>query len=264
MKIVLLWLIAVVEFVSALNTSKPCALFQTEYGDSCACTENYCDTLDVPEPDFGDEFVWVTSSKGGDRFSYEKGKISIRNSSESFEEGEITLRIDQRIKHEKSKVIGFGGGFTDAVSHIVEKFSPNLRRHFYDSYFSKKNGIGYNILRIPIGGSDYDLEQWTYAMQPENDTELLSFAELDRRDTLRNAQIKEAKEQTGNDDVIIFGAAWTPPRWMKQKHQWYGKTDNQLQLRFYQVWADYHARWLDLMKNDGMPVWSISTGANPN
>lgn len=264
MKFVLLWFIAVIKFVIALNTSKPCALFQTEYGDSCECTDDYCDTLDVPEPDFGNEFVWITSSKNGERFSYENGKLSTQNLSASFHEEGITLRINQRIKYEKSKIIGFGGGFTGAVSYIVEKFSSNLKRNFYESYFSKKNGIGYNILRIPIGGSDFDLEQWTYDMQPENDTKLLNFTELDRRDTLRNAQIKEAKEQTGNDDVKIFGAAWTPPRWMKQKHLWYGKTDNQLLPQFYQVWANYHARWLNLMKNDGLPVWSISTGSSRN
>ncbi|XP_055302937.1 lysosomal acid glucosylceramidase-like [Sitodiplosis mosellana] len=260
MKALLPWLIAVISSASALTTSNPCDRFQTEYGYNCKCTEIYCDTLDVPEPDFGNEYVWITSSQNGERFSYKNGNFSTRNSSESFHEKEIVLWINQRIRYEKSKIVGFGGALTGASSYVVGKFSSNLKLSFYESYFSKKNGIGYNMLRVPIGGSDFDLTQWTYEMEPENDTDLLNFTKLDERDTMRNAQIKEAKQSTGNDDVIILGATWSPPRWMKAKQEWYGKVDNQLLPQFYQTWANYHAKWLNLMKDDGMPVWSISTG----
>lgn len=32
---------------------------------------------------------------------------------------------------------------------------------------------------------------------------------------------------------------------------------------YYQAFADYHARWLNLTTNDGVPVWTISTGNQP-
>lgn len=263
MKTLFLLLIAVIDLASALTTSKPCYLFQTEYGYNCMCSNEYCDTLDVPdELKSGDQFIWIKSSEDGDRFFYEYGNFSTQNTFESSEE-EIILRINQEIKYEKSKIIGFGGGFTGAVSYILNQMPSKLKKYFYESYFSKKNGIGYNILRIPIGGSDYDLEQWTYAMEPENDTELSSFTELDERDKIRNAQIKEAKEITGNDDIILLGATWSPPRWMKANRQWYRKTDNQVLPEYYQTWADYHVKWLNLMKDDGMSVWGLSTGNEP-
>lgn len=235
-------LVAVINWINSLTTSKPCAPFKTEYGLNCECTDYYCDTLDVAEPNSGNEFVWITSSQDGDRFSYRYENFSTYNPCELFEEDEIVLEINQMISYEKSKVVGFGGGFTGAVSYILSKFSSNLKRHFYESYFSKKSGIGYNMLRLTIGGSDFDLEQWTYAMEPENDTNLSSFTSLDERDIVRNMQIQEIRKTTGNDDILILGAAWSPPRWMKAKQQWYGHTDNQLLPEFYQTWADYHAR----------------------
>lgn len=73
----------------------------------------------------------------------------------------------------------------------------------------------------------------------------------------------EMRRLTKNNDIKVLGAAWSPPRWMKAKHEWYGSLDNQLIPDYYQAFADYHARWLNLTTNDGIPVSSISTGNEP-
>lgn len=46
-------------------------------------------------------------------------------------------------------------------------------------------GIGYNLLRIPIGGCDFDLEPWAYNELPTHDANLSNFQKLDDRDLLR-------------------------------------------------------------------------------
>lgn len=201
---------------TALNTIKPCQRVQTDYGYNCKCTDEYCDTLDVPEPESDNQFVLITSSNEGDRFSYEIDKFAPLNSSSTFKE-ETVVRINQQIKYEKSKVIGFGGGWTGTVQYILNQFTPKLREHFLRSYFSPDNGIGYNMIRIPIGGCDFDLEPWTYEMDSPNDIHLLNFTKLDERDRARNLQIKEIRKITGNESIKILAAAWSPPIWAKAK-----------------------------------------------
>ncbi|XP_031619935.1 lysosomal acid glucosylceramidase-like [Contarinia nasturtii] len=120
-------------------------------------------------------------------------------------------------------------------------------------YFSTATGIGHNMLRIPIGCSDFYLEKWTYVMDSDNDLQLLNFTKLNERDTIRNAAIKEMQQIRGNGiDILLLGASWSPPIWMKQNHQWYCKTDNQLIPAYYQM-----------MNYDGMNIWGISTGNEP-
>lgn len=82
--------------------------------------------------------------------------------------------------------------------------------------------MGYNLLRLSIGGTQFELEPWTNDMQSEPDPNLLHFTELDPRDKLHNTQFKEMQQITGNSDIRFIGAVWSPPLWMKAKHEWYG------------------------------------------
>lgn len=58
----------------ALGTRKPCRKLLAKHGYVCVCDDNYCDTLEVPEPKANSkEYILVTTSQSGDRFSYKKG-----------------------------------------------------------------------------------------------------------------------------------------------------------------------------------------------
>lgn len=51
---------------------------------------------------------------------------------------------------------------------------------------------------------------------------------------------------------------------MKTKDSWSGEGENQLKLEYYQTWADYHLKWLNLMNAANLTIWAISTGNEPN
>lgn len=71
---------------------------------------------------------------------------------------------------------------------------------------------------IPIGGADFDFEQWA----SKNDTKLLHFNALNRKDKIRNAQIKEMQAIANSSEIKVLGDVWTPPREMRAKKQWNG------------------------------------------
>lgn len=171
----------------------------------------------------------------------------------------VTITIDRSKTYQN--ITGFGGAFTGTVSHNFNKISNNLKYFIYNSYYSLTKGIGFNMMRIPIGGSDFDLEPWAYNEIPENDESLRNFTELDQRDLTRIEQIEDLKMTTENYDIKFMGATWSSPLWMKTNNRWTGASA--LKPEYYQTWADYHIKYLDLMAEKNFMFYGISTGNEP-
>lgn len=220
-------------FAVAIAEHQPCNLRQYSHGFVCVCNETYCDSMDVERPSKIGETLLVSSNKIGQRFETSKGyfgKLSkkpkslpsvilvkrqtfgIKDKIRRSWFGSITLKINRDKKYQK--IEGFGGAFTGAVSYLFDILPESLRHTIYRNYYSKTDGIGYTMMRIPIGGSDFDLEPWAYDERSEEDSNLLNFTKLDDRDLLRISQLRKIEELTDNHEIKIIGATWSPPRWM--------------------------------------------------
>lgn len=256
-KLIICFISLNVFYTIALQTQYPCNLRETLYGYVCVCNATYCDTLDVSEPTKRGDYVIVTSSRNKERFSYDTGAFREKSQFKLVP----VLKIDSDKRYQK--IEGFGGGYTGSVAHLVDRLPPKLRHCLFKSYFSNDIGMKYGYLRVPIGGTDFDLSPWAYNEHPENDVHLSNFTQLDKRDITRNAQLKELAQVCKNKNVKILAVNWGPPPWMKMKRHWNGGLDNQLKREYYQTWADYHLKWLQLMDKDGIPIWALSTGNEP-
>lgn len=144
---------------------------------------------------------------------------------------------------------------------MFNRIDPNLKKSILESYFSKEKGLGFTFLRTSIGGCDFDLQPWAYNELPEHDASLTNFTQLDKRDLLKISIINEIKSILKTDDLKIVAAAWSPPKWMKTNNRWTGFSA--LKSEYYETWADYHIRFLKLMKQANAPIWAISTGNEP-
>ncbi|TMW53582.1 hypothetical protein DOY81_001346 [Sarcophaga bullata] len=271
-------LLTIASYIEAVST--PCDLRDTANGGVCVCTASYCDYLEDPTPEDEAAFSLVSSSKAGLRFETTKGLFNLFKKYYIFDydqrlrtqaENKIvktgeryspprTAHLEINRDAQYRNIVGFGGAFTGAVSYLVEKLPVELQDHLYRSFYSSE-GIGWNLLRMSIGGSDFDLEPWAYNEQPENDAGLTNFTKLDPRDEKKVEQIQRLKTVTKLNDLKIKGAAWSPPKWMKSNNAWTGF--GQLKREYYQTWADYHLKWLELMEKNGLPIWAISTGNEP-
>jgi glucosylceramidase len=175
-------------------------------------------------------------------------------------ESVVNINVNRTSKHQK--IIGFGGAFTGSVSHNLKQLkSDKLREYVYEGYYSKQKGNGYNLMRFPIGGCDFDIEPWAYNEFPEHDPFLTGFTKLDQRDLEKIEQVKELKKVSKNYDIKVVGAAWSPPRWMKTNGEWSGFSA--LRDEYFQTWAEYHVKYLELMKQHNFPFWAVSTGNEP-
>lgn len=257
----------------------PCQLREYNEGEFvCVCNETYCDTLNVPRPTNFGEFILISSSSSGQRLHVNKGAAAIDDipkgpsvvrprrqttwpifGSKLEKTQTIDLTIDTDRKHQK--IVGFGGAFTGSVSYLLDQMSTELKRTLYASYYSSTDGIGYTMMRVPIGGCDFDLAPWAYNEQPENDAALSNFTCLDGRDLHRIEQLRELELTSQNGHIKFIGSAWSPPPWMKSNNHWSGASG--LKPEYYQTWADYHVRYLELMAKENVNFWGITTGNEP-
>lgn len=258
-----------------------CQLREYPTGYVCVCNTTYCDSFDIDEPKKFGEYLFVSSTKSGQRFHVTKGKfvpkpnstsridriadhfhptvIRIGRNARNSRPSTITLTVNREKKYQS--IVGFGGAFTGTVSYLLELMPSSLRKSFYRNYYSRDEGIAYSMMRIPIGGCDFDLEPWAYNESPSADTRLTNFTRLDPRDLNRIDQINDLKQISQNMDIKLLGTAWSPPRWMKTNNRWSGFAT--LEPEFYQAWADYHLRYLRLMAYEDVHYWGITTGNEP-
>lgn len=204
-KILISFVLVIVVSTVASHTKKGCQIKEVKHGYVCVNDDNHCDSLDVPQPS-GNQYLLVTSAKKKDRFVHKLGKFGQNKKSKSDNKCRSKIKIDPSIKYQT--IQGWGGGYTGAVTHIVKGLSPNMRKCLFKSYFAD---AGYNYLRIPIGGTDFDFGPWAYNEYPENDAKLTNFTKLDDRDLERNAQIKELMHVSGNPLLYLLGVTWGPP-----------------------------------------------------
>lgn len=152
---------------------KPCQLREYQDGFVCVCNETYCDTMDVEKPERFGDFLTISSTKSGKRFEVNKGHFrpkpiepnvirvkrflnSVRTKRNTTAKVEsLTLTIDVHKTYQK--IIGFGGAFTGSVSHLIDAMPESLRHSLYRNYYAQDEGIGYTLMRTPIGGCDFDL-----------------------------------------------------------------------------------------------------------
>lgn len=161
--------------------------------------------------------------------------------------------------------MGFGGAITGAVAHNFDGIPEALEDSLIESYYSDTVGIGYNMLRMAIGGSDFDLSPWTYNELPLYDAGLSNFTQLDPRHMSIVKRIKKVQslfQDSTNRSLKIKAAAWGGPRWMRTSSR---RTNGpgMLKLKYYQTWANYHIRFLELMKAQDIDIWALSVGNEP-
>lgn len=277
-------------FTVSSSASKPCHLKAFKTGLVCFCNETYCDTLEFDLPKVKGEALIISTSESGLRYHESRGQFQNEERLiiphgpyyyESHEHGDSNeyMKIVEKFTHfdeplnrivnihvekdkEFQKIVGFGGALTGSVSYNLKKLeSDKLRNFVYRGYYSKKYGNGFNMMRYTIGGCDFDFEPWAYQESPEHDPYLANFTKLDDRDYEKIEQIKVLQKIADNHDIKFIGAAWGPPKWMKTNGEWTGF--GFLREEYYQTWADYHVKFLELMHEANISFYAISSGNEP-
>lgn len=154
------------------------------------------------------------------------------------------------------KIIGFGGSFTKATSHLLTRLSEANRNKVLEAYFGE-SGAKYSLTRTHIGSSDFSLGNYSYA-PVKNDMELKNFSiKEDQNDII--PIIKQA-QLVSKDGFKLIASPWTAPPWMKDNNDWKG---GKLLPKYYPTWALYFEKYIKAYEAKGIPIWGITVENEP-
>ncbi|XP_046737573.1 lysosomal acid glucosylceramidase-like [Diprion similis] len=220
-------------------------------GTVCVCNATYCDStreLEIPEKG---SFVRYTSSKDGLRLDPTKGAFTNESAT-----ADVTLHLDLHTTFQS--IHGFGGAFTDAAGINIKSLRNATAEYILRSYFSEE-GSRYNLGRVPIAGSDFSTREYTYD-DYKGDTQLQNFSLTEDDLKYKIPMMQEALRM--NPDLKFLAASWTAPPWMKTNNAYTGF--GFLREEYYQVYAEYIVKFMDLYKGYGLDMWAMSTGNEPS
>ena len=174
------------------------------------------------------------------------------------------VEIDPTIEHQT--ILGFGGALTGTTCKNLANMSPDLRDEAMTKLFSNEQGLGLNIVRQPVGVTDYAVEYYTYNDMPEGQTdfELKNFS-IARDKEIIIPRLKDALKL--NPDLKIIASVWSPPLWMKSHYVWesiwdlnqVGNRDYAVTLKpeCYDVFARYLVKYIKAYEAEGLPIHSL-------
>lgn len=153
--------------------------------------------------------------------------------------------------------MGIGGAVTDATAEVFATLPAEKQEAFLKSYFDKKEGIGYSLIRTTIHSCDFSSESYTYVSN--EDTALGTF-NIEHDKKYRIPLIKRIIETAGGK-IPLYVSPWSPPAFMK---------DNKNMLRggkllpeFYPSWAQYYTKFIKAYEGLDIPIWGLTIQNEP-
>lgn len=245
---------ALLALASAAN-ALPCAPLHIDVDEDsvvCVCNATYCDTFPELTPPSGSDILLVTSSRDGDRFAVSSAQFGPESCPPEWVTSVKVPRDEPR-----QKISGFGGAFTDAAGVNINSLPAETQEVLLKAYFTQE-GIRYHLGRVPIAGTDFSERAYSYDDNPGDET-LEKFALTEEDFLLKIPHIQTALSMS--PDLKLFGSAWSAPPWMKTNNDFVGQ--GFLKTEYYQLWADYHVRFLEEYLANGIPIQGLTTQNEP-
>lgn len=173
--------------------------------------------------------------------------------------GETIIQVDASVLYQQME--GFGAAMTDSSAWLImNALTEPARQELMQDLFTRQgDGIGLSYLRLPMGASDFALQNYTYDDLPagESDPQLEKFSvDYDRAYIIPSLQLARSL----NPQLGLLGSPWSPPAWMKKEGRLNG---GPLTQEFYQAFADYHVKFVQAYAQAGLPISAITPQNEP-
>ena len=150
--------------------------------DNFACVSSVaqpCDKIEGTGKTGPGVLTTYTTDFYGKRLTKQTGKLAAKNAQvviEKEDNSQVYVKVNRDKKFQT--IFGFGGAFTDATGINLKAVNPKLQELIINDYFSR-DGLEYNMGRIPIGGTDFSTHGYSLDdMNPidQEDKNLSHFA----------------------------------------------------------------------------------------
>ncbi|NIK77761.1 glucosylceramidase [Paenibacillus castaneae] len=214
--------------------------------------------------------VWLSSEKDPGQFSWFDGPkpILYRNSQQpdlvlTAPETEALTTISVYPDIVYQEILGFGTSMEETTVFNMSKMSRTKKEELYKALLDKKDGAGFDFIRITLGTSDFTARtfySYNDLEQGESDFELEKFSiqkdiDFGIVDTIQN-MLKLSP------DLKIFASSWSPPAWMKTTES-LQKGELKEGKAFTDVLAKYYRKSIQAYKEQGIPIYAITLQNEP-
>lgn len=221
---------------------------------ACACQPKPSpEPTPDPEPT-GDKAIVYTTTKAMDKL-FKESSISLQESASALS----TVTLDPSVRYQT--IDGFGAAMTWATCYNMLKMTDEDRHNLLVELFDREKGLGISLVRVSVGASDFNKEEYTWC-----DKEGLENFKIDKRD--EDIVIPVLKEMYAiNPNVKIIASPWSVPKWMKMGNNGSGRhdqwTSGRLNPVYYQAYADYFTKWIQVMQGYGFKVSALTPQNEP-
>jgi len=189
---------------------------------------------------------------------FAENKLTI--SAETGKSSENTLVIDESRTFQT--VDGFGAAMTWASCHNLMQMKARERHDFLKELFDTREGLGISLIRVSIGASDFNYDEYTWCDTPG--IENFAMHESDKQDLI--PVLKEV--YAINPAVKIIASPWSCPRWMKcvsteDDSDFYSWTSGSLKRECYADYASYFVKWIRAMEAEGFDIHAVTIQNEP-
>ncbi len=237
------------------------------YGDnvnSCVVTSTHNDSVaKLPALNIGQVAVYQsapgTLQQVGDRLQLKPLQSLKRHPNQQAVSITVGKQTEQTIQ-------GFGGALTDAAAINLQRMPKAIRDAALQAYFGK-NGIDYNMVRIPIAASDYSTHYYTYLDKaPQSGIDSVTYVKNQFQLASEDIEVKipllKDIHAMSQYSVKLFASPWTAPAWMKtdEAKPYIG---GNLNPKDFAAWAEYLHQFIQAYKNKGVSLWGMTIQNEP-
>jgi glucosylceramidase len=218
------------------------------------CSDSNHDGMSGVAPDNQVE-VWITLGDESKKLQQERDLSWESGASDSG----AAIAVDGTTLYQKME--GFGAAMTDSSAWLImNKLDDNQRQQLMRDLFTREgDGIGLSFVRLPMGASDFALQNYTYNDLPpgETDPDLLNFSiAYDAAYIIPSLQL--ARDL--NPQLLLMGSPWSPPAWMKNT----GSVNGGILLpEFYQAFANYHVKFVQAYADANLAIDAVTPQNEP-
>jgi glucosylceramidase len=175
-----------------------------------------------------------------------------------------TVLVNDAIRYQR--IIGFGAAMTDSSAWLLQdELTPDQQGKAMQSLFSPTLGIGLNVVRVPIGASDFSATgvPYTYDDNPPNGTDPdLDYFSISHDSPYILPALQAMLAQ--NPQIKVLSTEWSPPAWMKANNSLDDLNDaGTLQPQYYGALANYFVKFITAYQAAGIPIWAITPENEP-
>jgi len=196
--------------------------------------------------------------------------MSCVNSTQEKESCEI-IDVDDEVRYQE--ILGIGTSLEAATAYNMAMLNKSMLQSVIDSLVDPDDGLGFNLLRVAIGTSDFTpLPFYSYADGEDSSLDKFSIhrdeefvlpmilAALNRGRKWAGEVFLGANAAESVDGPLIFASPWSPPAWMKSS----GKlTGGALMPEFHQLYAEYLVKFIKAYEQKGVPIYALTVENEP-